>query len=63
MPYMKKKDGRLQIRISTAQTERYSEMAAREGFSASEWLRRLAERRAQEIERGTARPGDLPPAA
>jgi hypothetical protein len=60
---MERKAGRLQVRVTDTQAERYTTMADREGFSASEWLRRLAERRARELDSGIARPGDLPPAA
>ena len=60
---VRKKDGKMQIRVTSDQAKRFMTAADREGFSASEWMRRLAERRTRELAAGVARPGDLPPAA
>jgi hypothetical protein len=53
----------LNLRVTQSQDERYAMAAEREGFSRSEWFRRLAERRLRELEAGLGKPGDLPPAA
>lgn len=48
------KDEVVRFRAPAARKDRWREAAAREGLRLSEWMRRLADRRAEELERRNA---------